>query len=93
MSIVSIVSMALAPIAVGYIAEVKEKICEMNYVKVERMYNVHLEIESREHSDIEFNKYLLQYENVTCMSEGYMSYSEGEVMCEMHKSSEEVLIL
>lgn len=89
MAVVATLAMIIIPACVGYINKAKERVCETNCLQIERMYQAHLELENREHNDIEFSSFLLQYADQTCPSKGNMSCVEGKVVCDRHQELED----
>lgn len=88
MVIMAILSMVIVPACFEYINKARERVCRANCLQIQRMYDAHLTLENRMHSDIEFNNFLLKYDDTTCPSEGYITYVDGKVMCIMHQGDE-----
>lgn len=91
--IVLVILGILAAIAVanviGLIENAKEDVCEVNRLELERMYLMHVGLESKVHSTIVFEEYFLNYGSEVCPSGGVISYEDGAVKCSIHSDSHE----
>lgn len=92
MAVITIIGI-LAAIAVlsvtGIIEKSKEDVCGVNALRVERMYEMHLTLNSIEHSDVVFTQHLLEYGEGICPEDGVFSYVDGEVQCSVHSNDDE----
>lgn len=84
MAIIAILASIAVPTYFGYIKKAKEKVCRVNCVQVERMYEMYLETESIEHSDIVFEEFLKEYGKDICPENGVITYADGKVVCSVH---------
>ncbi|PMC37353.1 hypothetical protein CJ195_11365 [Bacillus sp. UMB0899] len=82
--ILGIVAAIAVPGVLGYINSTKADVCDVNRNQLERDYEVHLMIESKEHSDVAFSGYFLRYEAKVCPEFGVINYVDGEVHCSVH---------
>lgn len=89
LTIIGILS-AIAVLSVtGIIEKSKEDVCDVNTLRVERMYEMHLTLNSIEHSDVVFTQHLLEYGKDICPEDGVFSYVDGEVQCSVHSNGDE----
>lgn len=83
-AIISILAAVLVGNYAGYVKEAKESICNTNCVKLERMYQAHLDMKNIQHSDLVFEQYLQKYGKIRCPDHGVISYVNGKVQCSVH---------
>lgn len=83
----------LATIAVPaygkHVKDAKEKVCNVNCVQVERMYEIYLEVEGIVHSDSVFEGFLNEQMRVLCPEHGVFNYVDGKIKCSEHSEEEE----
>ncbi len=89
-SIISILAAITVPNFIGYIEKSKEEVCNVNCLKLERMYELYLETEGLDHSDVLFKSFLNDYSKNTCPSHGEITYINGEVRCSVHIDEESI---
>lgn len=91
MAVITIIGI-LAAIAVlsvtGIIEKSKEDVCDVNTLRVEKMYEMQLTLNSIEHSDVIFSQHLLEYGDDICPDDGVFSYVDGEVQCSVHSNGD-----
>lgn len=83
-SIIGILAAIAVPAYGAYVEKAKEEVCKGNCLQVERMYEMHLEIEGIEHSDTVFEQFLMEYGKDICPGHGVITYVEGKVKCSVH---------
>lgn len=83
-AILGIISAVLVPSFLGTTRRVKKKVCSINSLKVEEMYEVCLYEEGKEHSGITFNQYIQEQGKDICPDSGVVIYEGGKVKCGVH---------
>ncbi|MBU3159848.1 prepilin-type N-terminal cleavage/methylation domain-containing protein [Clostridium frigoris] len=83
-SIIGILAVIAVPSYIRYIGEAREKVCNVNCVQVERMYEIYLEKEDIEDTDAVFEQFLQGYGKNLCPSHGVITYVDGKVQCSEH---------
>ncbi len=68
----------------GYIKKAKEEVCKGNCLQVERDYEMYLEEEGIEHSEVAFEQFLEGYGKKLCPEYGEINYVDGKVKCSVH---------
>ena len=71
-----------------YVKSVKERVCEMNILELQKGYEIYLELEGVEHSRVTLQDYLSQYEVEVCPAGGEVRYVEDEIKCSQHSEEE-----
>lgn len=73
----------------------KEEVCNVNCLQLEKMYELYLNTEGLDNSDIVFQQFLNDYKFKICPSGGEISYDDGKVKCSIHDNveSEEIPFL
>lgn len=87
-TIIGILAAIAVPSVTGIIEKSKEDVCDVNTLRVERMYEMHLTLNSIEHSDVIFTQHLLEYGEGICPEDGVFSYVDGEVQCSVHSNGD-----
>ncbi|WP_051931688.1 prepilin-type N-terminal cleavage/methylation domain-containing protein [Clostridium sp. KNHs214] len=83
-SIIAILCAVIAPTYFKYTKDAKEKVCNVNCLQLERSYNLYLEKENIEHSDVVFEQFLQNQGKNICPEHGYMIYVDEKVQCSVH---------
>lgn len=68
----------------------KQEVYQANVQELERYYEAHLVLESKEHSDVIFVQYLEDYGKDICPDGGEIRYVYGRVQCSLHLRDGEV---
>jgi len=71
-------------VLIGYVGEAIEKVCKVNCVQVERMYEMYLGMGNIEHMDVGFEEFLQENGKDICPEHGVITYVEGKVQCSVH---------
>ncbi|WP_459907829.1 type IV pilin protein [Desulfotomaculum defluvii] len=83
----------LASIAVssyfGYMERAKEKICNINCLRLEGEYQAYLLMEDVEHKEARFDEFMKEYGKKVCPKQGDVRYVNGRVECNLHPRGEE----
>lgn len=87
-AILGILATIAMPYFIGYIEKVKTEICNINCLELEKQYNIYLEIEVRDHSELVFNQFIDEYDKI-CPKGGEVTYAERKFKCKIHSSNEE----
>ena len=82
--IFGIISAVLVPSFLGTTRRAKKKVCIINSLKVEEMYEIYLYEEGKEHSGIIFNKYIQEQGKGICTDSGAVIYEDRKVKCSAH---------
>lgn len=85
-AIMAIISAVAVPTYTGHIKKTKEKVCSVNCLQLQRIYETHLAMEKVEHSDLIFEQFLQVYGKNICSEHGEFNYVDGIVMCSVHAS-------
>lgn len=83
-AILGIISAVLVPSLLGTTERAKKKVCSVNSIKAEKMYEIYLYEEGEEHSKIIFDKYVQQYEKDICPDSGIVTYEDRKIKCSIH---------
>ncbi|MHA6261275.1 type II secretion system protein [Sporosarcina sp. CAU 1771] len=67
----------------------KETICYVNRDSLEKSYETEIALTGKEHSDIDFNRFLDDFDGIICPLDGTITYLNEEVHCSIHKELEE----
>lgn len=86
--ILGIVAAIAVPGVLGYIEKTRADVCDVNMKSLERNYEVHLAIESIEHSTVVFSEYFRQYGEEVCPDLGEITYGDGGIRCSVHDHGE-----
>ena len=84
MAILAIVVSIAVPLYNGYIERATKQVCNANCMQLERMYNVYLLMENKEHTTYVFNEFLQKHEGTICPANGDIKYTNGKVRCTLH---------
>jgi len=87
--ILGIIAAIAVPSVIHLLEKSKEDVCLANLTELKRQYELKLELESIEHTDLVFKKYLLENNDYICPSGGEISYEDGVVNCSIHSHSDE----
>ncbi|OIJ11259.1 hypothetical protein BKP37_16585 [Anaerobacillus alkalilacustris] len=87
--ILGILAAVAVPSVMGLIENSKEEVCNVNMVRLERMYETELALKGIEHSEAKFSQYLQEYGEDICPDDGEISYVDGVVQCSVHSRTEE----
>ncbi|GCD09736.1 prepilin-type N-terminal cleavage/methylation domain-containing protein [Clostridium tagluense] len=87
-SIIAILAAVAVPNYIGYVKETKEKVCNVNCVQLERMYEMYLETEGIEDDDDVFEQFLQGYGENVCQSHGEINHVDGKVKCSVHTNED-----
>ena len=88
-AIMGILAAIAVPAYSGYVNKTKEEVCMINCLQVERMYEMHLELEGIEHEDGVFEEFLVGYDRDMCPEHGVIGYVDGKVRCGVHTVDED----
>lgn len=83
-AIFGIISAVLVPSFLETRRRVKKKVCSMNCLKVEEMYETYLYEKGKEHSGIIFNQHIEEQGKDICPDSGLITYDDGKVKCGVH---------
>ncbi|HHX61806.1 MAG TPA: prepilin-type N-terminal cleavage/methylation domain-containing protein [Epulopiscium sp.] len=83
-AIFGIISAVLVPSFLETRRRVKKKVCSMNCLKVEEMYETYLYEGGKEHSGIIFNQHIEEEDKDMCPDAGLVIYEGGKVKCSVH---------
>ena len=89
MCIIGILGMMIAPVCAGYVDKASERVCEVSCLEMERMYEGKLVLENKEHSDLDFNIFMIEHNEDVCPVKGSITYVDGKVICNVHQKSED----
>lgn len=88
------VTAILSAIAVPCFFTVKEKACEIvcnvNCLKLKKMYDTYLILENKDHAYIIFSDYLQEYGKNICPSHGDINYRNRRIQCSIHGKGDDV---
>lgn len=87
-SILALLAAVAVPAYTGYIRKAKEKVCNVNCLQIERMYETYLGTEGIEHSDIVFEEFLQEQGKIVCPEHGVITYVDGNVCCSKHSKED-----
>lgn len=83
-AILGIISAVLVPSFLRTTRRAKIKVCNINSKNVEKMYEIYLHEEGKEHSGIIFNQYIQEQDKDICPDSGLIIYESGKVKCSAH---------
>ena len=83
-AILGIISAVLVPSVLGTTRRAKKKVCSINSLKIEEMYEAHLYEEGEEHSGIIFKQYIQEQGKDICPDSRLVIYEAGKVKCSVH---------
>ncbi|MDI7744021.1 hypothetical protein QMK38_18590 [Lysinibacillus fusiformis] len=72
------------PSVVGSIEKAKEEVCRSNRLEMSKSYNMQLQLEEIEQSEISFNTFLLEIDGTPCPEKGIFTYEDGVILCNLH---------
>ena len=82
--VLGILILIAIPIYKGCVERAAKQACNNNCMQLERMYQVYLIAENKEHTDHEFRYFLEKYEVPICPEGGDIVYMHGSVRCLLH---------
>lgn len=88
-AIIGILSAVSVPVYGRYIRDVKEKVCSVNCVQIEKMYNIYLQTNGIEHTEVIFQEFLKMYGKDLSPHHGIFIYVDGKVKCSEHSEEAE----
>lgn len=83
-SIIAILTAIAVPNYLGYVKEAKATVCRVNCVQIEKMYEMYLEIEGIEHTDVGFEEFVRDNGMDICPEHGVITYVDGMLKCSVH---------
>lgn len=86
--ILAVITTIAVPVVASIIENSRVKVCNLNALEIERMYEDYLSIEGVDHSDVLFAQYVEQLDSEV-VSEYSYSYTDGEVHCSIHSGGNE----
>lgn len=86
-AIIAILLTIAVPSAFSYVETAREEICETNRLQLQRLYTIHLISINIEHRDDLWSKFLEEYDQEICPSEGTITYVEGKINCSVHSTN------
>ena len=88
-TVIGILAAIAVPSYIGHVENAKEEVCDTNVVQLERMYEAHLTLENKNHTEDIFDHYLQEYGRDICPENGDIYYVGGEVRCGVHSEEGE----
>ena len=83
-TIIGVLIGGAAPSITGITEYIKRIKCNRNCQMVEKMYEMHLQLNEIEHSDMRFYQFLDDCNVEICPGNGDILYFDGEVTCNVH---------
>ncbi|MFZ3577502.1 prepilin-type N-terminal cleavage/methylation domain-containing protein [Virgibacillus sp. DJP39] len=88
LAILGIILLIAVPTVASSIAKANREVCNANVVELERFYEMHLDLESLEHTDVLFTSFAREFDETICPEDGRISYVDGDVHCSIHSHGE-----
>lgn len=84
-AIMVIISAVLVPSFLGITRRVRKRVCDINSLRCEEMYELYLCEKERDHSKTMFDRYVKEQGKDICPDGGAITYRDGKVGCGTHQ--------
>lgn len=88
-SVMSILALILVPSVAKSVESAKKKVCGLNRMQLQQMYEGYLEEGTIEHSVDFLNQYIEEVKKDVCPAGGQIIYKDGEIKCSRHAGEEQ----
>nr|WP_307990888.1 type II secretion system protein [uncultured Niameybacter sp.] len=88
MGIIAVLGAMVGIACRGYVNRARERVCEVNCIECERVYESNLILENKQHEEITFTQYMLEDGEQVCPLGGVITYVDDKVVCSIQEKGE-----